>query len=73
MLAGDCNLWGPPVMAVLGDGWRRAVTGRTWPARRPHSQIDHVLVRPGDVRVVDAAVGGDVGSDHRPLRLRLAW
>jgi len=73
VLAGDCNLWGPPVVAVLGDGWRRAVTGRTWPARRPHSQIDHVLVRPRDVRVADAAVGDDVGSDHRPLRLRLAW
>lgn len=73
VLAGDCNLWGPPVVAVLGDGWRRAVTGRTWPARRPHSQIDHVLVRPADVRVADAAVGADVGSDHRPVRVRLAW
>ena len=28
-------------------GWRRAVRGRTWPAGRPHSQIDHVLVRRG--------------------------
>ena len=73
LVAGDCNFWGPPVSALLGDGWRRAVTGRTRPARRPHSQIDHVLLRPRDVRVLDAAIGPDVGSDHRPLRLRVAW
>jgi endonuclease/exonuclease/phosphatase family metal-dependent hydrolase len=73
VVAGDCNFWGPPVATLLGDGWRRAVTGRTWPARRPHSQIDHVLVRPRDVRILDAAVGGDVGSDHRPLRVRIGW
>jgi endonuclease/exonuclease/phosphatase family metal-dependent hydrolase len=73
LVAGDCNFWGPPVVMLLADGWRRTVTGRTWPARRPHSQIDHVLVRPGDVRVLDAEVGADVGSDHRPLRVRVAW
>lgn len=73
VVAGDCNFWGPPVVALLGGGWRRTVRGRTWPARRPHSQIDQVLVRPGDVRCTDAAVGPDVGSDHRPLRVRLAW
>jgi endonuclease/exonuclease/phosphatase family metal-dependent hydrolase len=73
VVAGDCNFWGPAVVALLGDGWRRGVTGRTWPARRPHSQIDHVLVRPGDVRVSDATIGDDVGSDHRPVRVRVAW
>jgi endonuclease/exonuclease/phosphatase (EEP) superfamily protein YafD len=73
VVAGDCNFWGPPVVILLADGWRRTVTGRTWPARRPHSQIDQVLVRPGDVRVLDAEVGADVGSDHRPLRVRVAW
>ena len=31
-------------------GWRRAVRGRTWPASRPHSQIDHILVRADDRR-----------------------
>jgi endonuclease/exonuclease/phosphatase family metal-dependent hydrolase len=46
------------------------VRGRTWPAHRPHSQIDHVLVR-DDVEVVDAAVLGEVGSDHLPLRVTL--
>jgi endonuclease/exonuclease/phosphatase (EEP) superfamily protein YafD len=57
----------------MGGRWRRGVTGRTWPAARPHSQIDHVLVRPGDVQVVDAAVLDACGSDHRPLFARLAW
>jgi endonuclease/exonuclease/phosphatase family metal-dependent hydrolase len=69
VLVGDFNLWGPVVTAML-PGWRRAVRGRTWPAHRPHSQIDHVLVR-DDVAVVDAAVLDEVGSDHRPVRVTL--
>jgi endonuclease/exonuclease/phosphatase family metal-dependent hydrolase len=69
VIVGDFNLWGPAVVAML-PGWRRAVRGRTWPAHRPHSQIDHVLVR-DDVEVVDAAVLDEVGSDHLPLRARL--
>jgi endonuclease/exonuclease/phosphatase family metal-dependent hydrolase len=69
IVAGDMNFWGPPVVALM-PGWRRAVRGRTWPAHRPHSQIDHVLVR-GDVEVVEATVFGPVGSDHRPVRARL--
>ncbi len=66
---GDYNFWGPGVTALM-PGWRRAVRGRTWPARRPHSQIDHILVRPS-VEVIDSAVLPDVGSDHRPVRARL--
>lgn len=69
VLVGDFNLWGPAVTAML-PGWRRAVRGRTWPAHRPHSQIDHVLVR-NDVEVIDAAVLDEVGSDHRPVRVTL--
>jgi endonuclease/exonuclease/phosphatase family metal-dependent hydrolase len=69
VIAGDFNLWGPAVTALL-PGWRRAVRGRTWPAHRPHSQIDHVLVRNG-VEVLDAAVLDEVGSDHRPVRVTL--
>jgi endonuclease/exonuclease/phosphatase family metal-dependent hydrolase len=69
VIAGDCNFWGPGVQAFL-PGWRRAVRGRTWPARRPHSQIDHILVRP-DVEVVSAEVLPAVGSDHRPVRATL--
>jgi endonuclease/exonuclease/phosphatase family metal-dependent hydrolase len=70
VLAGDCNFWGPGVRTFL-PGWRRAVLGRTWPATRPHSQIDHILVRP-EVGVVNSAVLGDVGSDHRPVRATLS-
>jgi endonuclease/exonuclease/phosphatase family metal-dependent hydrolase len=66
VLAGDMNLWGPPVRALL-PGWHRAVKGRTWPAWRPHSQIDHILVR-GPLNVVSGAVLGAAGSDHRPVR-----
>ena len=69
VIVGDFNLWGPAVSALL-PGWRRAVRGRTWPAHRPHSQIDHVLVR-RDVEVVDGAVLDEVGSDHRPVRVTL--
>ncbi|HUF83520.1 MAG TPA: endonuclease/exonuclease/phosphatase family protein [Acidimicrobiia bacterium] len=69
VVTGDLNFWGPPSAALL-PGWRRAVRGRTWPAHRPHSQIDHVLVR-DDVEVVEGEVLSDVGSDHRPVRVRL--
>jgi endonuclease/exonuclease/phosphatase (EEP) superfamily protein YafD len=69
VLAGDCNFWGPGVERFL-PGWSRAVRGRTWPAPRPHSQIDHVMVR-GGVTAVDGEVLADVGSDHRPVRVRL--
>ena len=69
IVAGDCNFWGPGVQAFL-PGWRRTVRGRTWPASWPHSQIDHILVRPG-TEVVDAEVLPAVGSDHRPVRATL--
>lgn len=69
VVTGDLNFWGPPVVALL-PGWRRAVRGRTWPAHRPHSQIDHVLVRAG-LQVVEAAVLPANGSDHRPVRVVL--
>jgi endonuclease/exonuclease/phosphatase family metal-dependent hydrolase len=69
VIAGDMNFWGPPVSALL-PGWTRGLRGRTWPAHRPHSQIDHVLTR-GPVDVLAAEVLGEVGSDHRPVRVRL--
>jgi len=71
VVAGDCNFWGPGVRMYL-RGWRRAVRGRTWPARFPHSQIDHVLVRP-TMKVRRGEVLPDVGSDHRPVRAELSW
>lgn len=70
VLAGDMNLWGPPVAAFF-PGWRRALRRRTWPAWRPHSQVDHILIR-GPLRVVGGEVFDSRGSDHLPLRARLA-
>jgi len=67
ILAGDCNFWGFGVRNAF-RGWRRAVRGRTWPAPRPHSQIDHILVRPQEFEVVEGKVLTFVGSDHRPVR-----
>jgi endonuclease/exonuclease/phosphatase family metal-dependent hydrolase len=67
VLLGDMNTWGPLVVTMFMPGWRRAVVGRTWPAWRPHSQIDHVLVR-GALRPVRGEVLPDAGSDHRPVR-----
>jgi endonuclease/exonuclease/phosphatase family metal-dependent hydrolase len=71
-LAGDMNMWGWCADRLAGPGWRRAVRGRTYPAHRPHSQTDHVLVN-APVRVVSGEVVGQVLSDHRPIRVRLRF
>ncbi|HUO48154.1 MAG TPA: endonuclease/exonuclease/phosphatase family protein [Acidimicrobiales bacterium] len=69
VVAGDMNLWGPPVSALL-PGLRRVVRGRSWPAWRPLAQIDHLLAGPA----LAAAGVGEVlavrGSDHLPIRAR---
>jgi endonuclease/exonuclease/phosphatase family metal-dependent hydrolase len=70
VLVGDMNLWGPPVTTFF-HRWHRALRQRTWPAWRPHSQVDHMLVR-GGVQVLDAEVRPMAGSDHRPVRASLA-
>ena len=69
VLAGDMNTWGPLVHLFL-PGWRRAVIGRTWPTWRPHSQIDHIMVR-GALRPVAGKVFPHSGSDHRAVRAEL--
>jgi len=71
VVAGDCNFWGFGVRAFMRR-WKRAVRGRTWPARHPHSQIDHVLVRPW-MHVRASEVLPDLGSDHRPVRAAIGW
>ncbi len=70
VLLGDMNTWGPLVVTLFMPGWRRAVIGRTWPAWRPHSQIDHILVR-GALQPVRGEVLPHFGSDHRPVRAAL--
>jgi endonuclease/exonuclease/phosphatase (EEP) superfamily protein YafD len=81
VLAGDLNLtpYAPAFVTLLRDsGLKDAFGGRRWrptwragflPLALP---IDHVLVPP-QACVVAAAVGGDVGSDHRPVHVTLRW
>lgn len=64
LLAGDFNCWRPLLRALLPD-WRTLARGRTWPAYRPHSQIDHVLGR-GPWRPTRSWTV-DGGSDHLAL------
>ncbi len=70
LLVGDFNSWRPP-LRVFFPGWRSTARARTWPARHPHSQIDHILAR-GPWRVRDAGATNG-GSDHRALRVDLDW
>jgi len=69
VVCGDFNLWGP-LAGLAFRGWQRPVRGRTYPAHRPHSQIDHILVT-SDLVIGRAEVLGEVGSDHRPIRARV--
>jgi endonuclease/exonuclease/phosphatase (EEP) superfamily protein YafD len=69
IIAGDFNCW-RPLLRLLLPGWRTLVRERTWPARHPHSQIDHILGRgPWDPLGGDASDGG---SDHRALVANLS-
>lgn len=70
IVAGDCNLWGPGVVSIL-PGWKRAVRGRSWPAKFPHSQIDHILVN-DQVAIRGSEVLPSCHSDHRPVRAHLS-
>lgn len=69
---GDMNMWGWTLDRMVPRGWRRVVRGKTWPAHRPHSQIDHLLVTPS-VAALWHEVGPNLGSDHLPIRARLRW
>jgi endonuclease/exonuclease/phosphatase family metal-dependent hydrolase len=64
LLGGDFNSW-RPLLRLLLPGWRSLVNARTWPARTPHSQIDHLLVRgPWEPQ---GGFASDGGSDHLAL------
>jgi endonuclease/exonuclease/phosphatase (EEP) superfamily protein YafD len=70
LMVGDFNCW-RPLLRVLLPGWRSMVRARTWPARLPHSQIDHVLARgPWTAR---GGFASDGGSDHRALVADVDW
>ncbi|MGO9083348.1 MAG: endonuclease/exonuclease/phosphatase family protein [Streptosporangiaceae bacterium] len=68
VIAGDFNMSRP--MIYLARSYRPAVRGRTWPAKCPVVQLDHVLVSQG-IRVVDRQVVHAAGSDHLPVRVAL--
>lgn len=65
-IGGDFNMFGLVSRAVLAP-LRRTVPAPSWPARRPRVGLDQIFVAP-DVDVLAAAVCGEVGSDHRPVR-----
>ena len=64
LIAGDFNCW-RPLLRLLLPRWRSMVRARTWPARTPHSQIDHIMTR-GPWHSV-GGFASDGGSDHRAL------
>jgi endonuclease/exonuclease/phosphatase (EEP) superfamily protein YafD len=74
LMAGDFNAspWSSAMRQPGAAGMRRA-TGLTptWPAALPAIPIDQILVS-GHWRVVESGVGPQVGSDHRPVFVRLA-
>jgi endonuclease/exonuclease/phosphatase family metal-dependent hydrolase len=69
IIAGDLNMWGP-VVHHDARPLRATVRGRTYPAKRPHSQIDHVLVS-DRVELLASEVLPEMGSDHRAIRTTL--
>lgn len=69
LVAGDMNLWGPPLRLLL-PGWSESVRGRTWPSWRPLAQTDHILI--------NGALGHENGellslgsSDHLAARVEV--
>lgn len=69
IIAGDLNMWSPVVHRDTRP-LRPAIRGRTYPSKRPHSQIDHLLLSE-QVEVLSSEVLPDMGSDHRAIRATL--
>lgn len=85
ILVGDFNATtrSAIVSAILGTGMMDAQAeagwwrGTTWPrvgmmAYAPGLQLDHALVGPR-LECVEARVGEDFGSDHRPVIVQVRW
>lgn len=70
-LAGDMNMWGPVLSALL-PGWTLAGRGRTWPNHRPHSHIDHIALN-ASVTAESFEVVRAGSSDHLPVRAVLRF
>jgi len=68
VIAGDLNMPGP--LTGLAAGYAQAVSGRTYPARRPLVQLDHILAS-RRVAICAGEVLPPTGSDHLPVRARL--
>ena len=68
MIVGDLNM--PRTFAALSAEYRPTVRGKTWRARRPLVQLDHILASPG-TELLRGGVMPPVGSDHLPIRARL--
>ena len=64
LLGGDFNCW-RPLLRLWLPGWRSLARGKTWPAPRPHSQIDHLLGR--GAWNTERSYTRDGGSDHLAL------
>ena len=70
VLAGDGNIWRSWLPALL-PGWRSTARGRTFPSWRPHSQIDHILIRGAIDEVSSSVLPYSPSSDHRGVRATL--
>jgi endonuclease/exonuclease/phosphatase family metal-dependent hydrolase len=69
VFAGDLNMWRAVVTRLLPT-LRPVVEQATWPAHRPHSQIDHVLLGPAFAGGVGQPVSAGA-SDHLAVRTEL--
>jgi endonuclease/exonuclease/phosphatase (EEP) superfamily protein YafD len=76
LVVGDFNAtpWSNAFAGPASRGWRRATRlAPTWPAAWQGLMgipIDHVLASPGWT-LAESVVGPDIGSDHRPVLVRL--
>ena len=77
VLMGDLNEWAlhGGVFREFHGAWQVLSPGRSFPANRPIAQLDRIIATP-EWSVVDAGVHHSalaaVGSDHLPVRARLA-